>query len=338
MFRNELRKCLYGVLFLFVLLAMCYFLMLVVKRDAMDKKTRQYYMQYIKILEGPFNTEKEAYILNEYNRVKGVIETNYELQNEGGQIDFETLNYALDHETAYDMIYDKYLRILQMENEDEKVFYDDIVWKNFLEKSSLNYFELFFLIAFVIYAITIDFCEGRAALIKTSCKGNLHYIVVKQNVCIFTAFTAAILFFVIEGIYIVLFLNVNMLSLPVRCISGFAQLRWSMTIGEYILLRGFHHMLWCITIVLIMCTVALVVKRIQTGIFVGVVFVLLPAALKNIISGNWGILLFGIHLDKDFSVCSYGGMGMLAALILAIIVYGINMILWSGGEYSMHTA
>lgn len=338
MFRNELRKCLYGILFLFVLLVICYFLILVMKRDTIDKKTRQYYMQYIEILEGPFNVEKELYILDEYNRVKETSEINHKLQNAGEQIDFEALDYAIDHETAFDMIYDKYLQILQMENEDEKVFYNDIDWKEFLEKSSLNYLEIFIFIVFVMYAVTIDFYEGRAALIKTSCKGNLHYILVKQNVCVFAGLATTISFFLMEGIYIVLFLNISMLSLPIRCISGFAQLRWNMTIGEYILLREFHHILWCIAVVLIMCTVALVIKRIQTGIFIGFVSVLLPVTLKNIINRNWGMLLFGIHLDKDFSLCSYGGMAMLSAVMLAMIMYGINMILWSKSEYCMNTA
>ena len=336
MFRNELRKCLYGILFLFVLLAIFYFLMLVMKRDTIDGKTRQYYTEYMEILKGTFNDQKEAFIMDEYARVKDALEVNLEWQNAGEQIDPEVIGYAMDHETAYDMIYDKYLHILQIENEAEQVFYDDIDWKDFLKKSSLNYFEMFFLIIFVMYAVTIDFYEGRAVLIKTSYKGNLHYIAVKQNVCIFAAIIVAISFFLIEGIYIALFLNVSTLSLPVRCISGFEQLRWSMTIGEYILFRELHQILWCITIVLVMCMVALIVKKIQTGIFIGVFFVLLPVALKNIISRNWGMLLFGIHLDRDFSACSYGGIAMLLAVILAIIMYGVNMILWSELEYNMN--
>ena len=120
MFKYELKKYT-GVLFTLVcMFGIAYFLILVFHHSQIEASVRGFYNEYMNILEGPLNEEKEKYISEEYQRVTLVIEQAN--ANVESWRDFEKLDYALQHETAWNMIYARYLNMASMENESDQIF------------------------------------------------------------------------------------------------------------------------------------------------------------------------------------------------------------------------
>lgn len=328
MLKDELKKYIGKLTFLFVVFGIGYFFMLILSHTSIESQVRQYYEEYINLLEGPLNSEKEAYIADEDGRVNGVIEKAMEKVQAGEQIDFDKMDYALEHEKAWQMVYDRYMNMAELANADDRVFYNDLDLQDFFKSSGINYFEIFLLVIIALYAVTSDFHDGRHIIIKTTYRGNVEYILTKQNALICVAVAVSALFSFIELICIAVSGKLGLLSLPIKSMHDFSNLKWSMSIGEYILIRGINHIIWCIVTVLIMCMIGLLIKRLQTGLFIGLVTVIIPIALKGIFDKRLLVWIYSIHLDKDFSLCNYGIVPMGIAAITAVIIYGINIILW----------
>ncbi len=330
MFKNELKKSMYGMTPIFVIFTICYFLVLIFSKDSFDDRMVQYYREYMETLEGELDYEKEVFIEDEYERVIVTMEINNELVMNGQNIDLEAMQYAIDHQSAFDIIYEKYNYLSGLESKEEQVFYYDLDWQNFFEKTSINYFEIFILIIVALYSITLEYYDERNVMIKTSYKGRLPYIVAKQNSLLFLAVTFSFVFFLTELIYMLFTMDITMLSLPVRSMTEFSGLSVSLSIGEYIIIRGLYHVLFCMVTVLIMCMIGLFVKRFQTGIFIGLVSMVIPLALRNIADEKYTIWIYSVHMSKDTAICTYGINGVWVAVILMVVIYFINLLLWCG--------
>lgn len=332
MLKGELKKYIGKLTFLFVVFGIGYFFMLILSHTSIENQVRQYYEEYINLLEGPLNSEKEAYIADEDGRVNGVIEKAMENVQAGEQIDFDKMDYALEHEKAWQLVYDRYMSMDELANADDRVFYNDLDLMDFFKSSSINYFEIFLLVIIALYAVTSDFHNGRHIIIKTTYRGNVEYILTKQNALICVAVAVSVLFSLIEFICIAVGGELRMLSFPIKSMSDFAGLKWSMSIGEYILIRGINHIVWCVVSVLVMCMIGLLIKRLQTGLFIGLVTVIIPIALKGIFDKRLLVWIYSIHLDKDFSLCNYGLVPVGIAAIFAILIYVIDVYLWKASK------
>ncbi len=328
MFKDELKKYIGKLVLLFLIFGIGYFLMLMINHTSIESRVRQYYEEYIGALEGPLGSEKESYIADEYERVTVVIEKAGNSIQNGEQIDFDKVDYALEHEKAWQMVYDRYMNLVRLEDLEDRVFYNDLDLQDYLKNSRINYFEIFLLVVIALYAVTSDFHDGRHVIIKTTYKGNVKYILTKQNALVCIAISVVVLFLIIEFIYITVRNNLSMLSLPIKSMCDFSGLKWSVSVGEYLLLRGINHVIWCVVMVLIMCMIGLLIKKLQTGLFIGLVTLIIPLALKDIFDKKLLIWIYSIHLDKDFSLCNYGLVPVGIAAMLAIIIYIINVFLW----------
>ncbi len=328
MLRVELKKYAGKLLFLFVLFGIGYLVMLIINHASIEMKTRQYYKEYMALLEGPLNSEKEVYIADEYSRVNAYIEWTTESIQNGANIDMDKLYYALEHEKAWKMVYDRYVNLIQLGNEEDRIFYDDLDLQDYFKGSSINYLEIFLLVIISLYAVTSDFHDGRHVIIKTTYKGNTEYILTKQNALICMAVFIAVSFSITELIYLIIRENVSILSMPIKSMCDFSSLKWSISVGEYILLRGINHMIWCIVTVLVMGMVALLIKRLQTALFIGLFTIVIPIALRGILNKGMLVWIYSIHLDKDFSLCNYGIKPIGIAMLMTGILYGINSVFW----------
>lgn len=331
MLKYELKKYIGVLAFMFCIFGIGYFLVLLFHHNSIEMKVRQYYQEYINLLQGPLNQEKESYIADEYKRVNTVIENATDNIQYNQQIDFHKLDYALEHEKAWQMIYDRYLYLKDTENIKDRVFYNELDLQDYFKSSEINYFELLLLVIIALYAATGDFCNGRLIMIKSTYRGNLPYILAKQNILIaMTACTSA-LFSLIEFIYIAVSGNLSMLTLPVKSMINFSDLEQSMTIGAYMTLRCINHMIWCIVTVLIMSMIGLLTKKLQTGLFIGIFTIIIPLALKDVFSQKLLIWMYGIHLDKEFTLCNPELTSPETAaiyIVAVIVVYNVNALLW----------
>lgn len=331
MLKYELKKYMSKLIFMFIIFGTGYFLMLSFSHTSIEKKTRQHYEEYISLLEGLLDEEKKSYIADEYERVNIAIKNASNDIQTGKQIDINQLDYALEHEKAWQMIYDRYLNLLNTENTADRVFYSDLDLQDYFKNSEINYFEIFLLVIIALYAATSDFHDNRHVIIKSTCNGNIAYISTKQNALLCAAVAISVLFSFIEFIYIAVTGNVSMLSLPIKSMLGFSNLEWSMTIGEYILLRGINHIIWCIVTVLIMCMTGLLTKRLQTGLFIGSFTIVMPLALKDVCTKRLLVWIYSTHLDKEFTLCSSGIAFPKITVICAVaaaVIYIANILLY----------
>lgn len=335
MLKYELKKYMGTFTFMFCILGIGYFLTLLFHHNSIEIKACQYYQQYINLLEGPLNAEKEAYIADEYERVSTVIENTTNSIQYNQQIDFHKLDYALEHEKAWQMIYERYLYLKDIENPKDRVFYNELDLQDYFKSSEINYFELLLLVIIVLYAATGDFCNDRLIMIKSTYKGNLPYILTKQNILIGITVCTSILFSLIEFIYIAVSGNLSMLALPVKSMINFSGLGRSMSIGTYILLRCLNHMAWCVVAALIISMIGLLTKKLQTGLFIGIFTIIIPLALKDILNQKLLIWMYGIHLDKEFALCNPAiafPQTTAICIVAMIVLYSINILLWKAAK------
>lgn len=330
MFKYELKKYT-GVLFTLVcMFGIAYFLILVFHHSQIEASVRGFYNEYMNILEGPLNEEKEKYISEEYQRVTLVIEQAN--ANVESWRDFEKLDYALQHETAWNMIYARYLNMASMENESDHIFYDDLDIENFFKNSRVNYTEIFLLAVIALYSVTVDFHEKRHAVIKSAYRGNAEYIATKQNVLLGITVFVSVMFLAIEYVYICISGNLRVLSLPIKSMTEFSQLKWSISVGEYIILRGAINILWNIVTVLVICLIGMLIKRLQTGVFISLFTIIVPLALKEAVNSKLFAWIYSVNLDKDFMLCSRNEVTALNAVILIPILYMINLCAWKSSH------
>lgn len=327
MFKYELKKYMGALFTLVCMFGIVYFLILTFNHSEIDANVRDFYHYYIKILDGPLNEEKEAYISEEYQRVNLVIEQN-NAADPAAWRDFDKLDYALQHEVAWKMLYDRYLNMVSMQNAGDCVFYDDLDIQDFFKNSRVNYLEIFLLVIIALYSVTVDFHEKRHAVIKSSYKGNTEYIFTKQNVLVCIAAFVSVMFLAIEYLHIVLSGNIKVLSLPIRSMIDFSKLRWSISVGEYILLRGAINVLWNVVTMLVICLIGMLIKRLQTGVFLSLFTIIVPLALKEMVNSRLWAWIYSVNLDKDFMLCTLNMVTAPNAVILIPVVYMINICLW----------
>lgn len=326
MFKYELKKYT-GVIFTLVcMFGIAYFLILVFNHSKIEASVRGFYNEYMNILAGPLNEEKEKYILEEYQRVTLVIEQAN--ANVESWRDFEKLDYALQHETAWNMIYDRYLNMVSLENASDCVFYDDLEIKNFFKNSRVNYPEIFLLTVIALYSVMVDLHEKRYAVIKSAYRGNAEYIFTKQNVIVCIAVFASAMFMAIEYLYIGISGNLKVLPLPIKSMTNFSKLRWSIPVGEYIILRGAINIIWNVVTMLVICLIGMLIKKLQTGVFISLFTIMLPLALKEVVNSKLFAWIYSVNLDKDFMLCSCNEVTALNAVILIPVIYTINICLW----------
>lgn len=326
MFKYELKKYT-GVIFTLVcMFGIAYFLILVFNHSKIEASVRGFYNEYMNILAGPLNEEKEKYIAEEYQRVNLVIEQAN--ANVESWRDFEKLDYALQHETAWNMIYDRYLNMVSLENASDCVFYDDLEIKNFFKNSRVNYPEIFLLTVIALYSVTVDLHEKRHAVIKSAYRGNAEYIFTKQNVIVCIAVFASAMFMAIEYLYIGISGNLKVLPLPIKSMTNFSKLRWSIPVGEYIILRGAINIIWNVVTMLVICLIGMLIKKLQTGVFISLFTIMLPLALKEVVNSKLFAWIYSVNLDKDFMLCSCNEVTALNAVILIPVIYTINICLW----------
>lgn len=326
MFKFELKKYMDVLFILVCLFGIIYFFILTFNHSKIDASVRGFYNEYIKILAGPLNEEKETYILEEYQRVNLVIEQSN--SNPEAWSDFDKLQYAFQHEIAWGMVYDRYLNMVAIQNNKDCIFYNDLAMQDFLKNSRVNYLEIFLLAVIAIYSVTVDFHEKRHAVIKASYRGGTEYIITKQNVLMCIAVFVSVMFLAIEYLYVIFSGNLKVLSLPIRSMNGFSKLRWSISVGEYILLRGALHVLWNMVTMFVICLIGMLVKRLQTGVFLSLFTILVPLTLKEMISSKLFAWIYSVNLDKDFMLCSRNSITALNAVILIPVLYAVNTCVW----------
>ncbi len=330
MFKYEFKKYM-GVLFTLVgIFGIVYFLILTFHHSEIEANVRDFYNEYMNILAGPLNEEKEKYISEEYQRVNRVIEqvnANVEAWK-----DYEKLDYALRHETAWSMIYDRYLNMVSMENAGDRIFYDDLEMQDFFKNSRVNYPEIFLLAVIALYSVTVDFHEKRHAVIKSSYRGNTEYIFTKQNVLVCIAVFASVIFLAIEYLYIGISGNLHVLSFPIKSMTDFSQLKWSISVGEYIILRGAVNILWNVVTMLVICLIGMLIKRLQTGVFISLFTIIVPLALKEMVNSKLFAWIYSVNLDKDFMLCNRNMVTVPNAVISVFAAYVINICLWKSSH------
>lgn len=329
MFKYELKKYMGALFILVCMFGIVYFLILTFNHSKIEASVRDFYNEYIKILDGPLNEEKEAYIAEEYQRVNLVIEQENAVGPTAG-IDRDKLYYALQHEIAWQMVYDRYLNMVSMQNAKDCVFYDDLDMQDFFKNSRANYLEIFLLVVIALYSVTVDFHEKRHAVIKSSYKGDTEYIFTKQNVLVCIAVFVSVMFLAIEYLYVILSGNLKVLSLPIRSMTDFSKLRWSISVGDYILLRGAINVLWNVVTMLVICLIGMLIKRLQTGVFLSLFTIIVPLALKEMVNSKLWAWIYSVNLDKDFMLCTLDMVTAQNAVILIPVVYMINICVWKG--------
>ncbi len=331
MFKNEFNKSMHGMSIILVVFATAYFFTLIFEKNNYDGKLVFYYSEYMDVLEGEITPDKEEYIKNEYECVVTAIERNNELIMMGGQgIDTDAFKYAFDHQQAFTMLFERYEYLSEMDNNEEQKLYYDLDWLDFLEKTDTNYFEIFMLVIIVLYSITLEFYDEKDVMIKTSDKGRIDFILVKQNALILITVLVSLGFFLLDMVYMLFKMDVSMLLLPIRSMQKFSDLGISLSIGEYIIVREVYHVLWCVVSSLLMVTLGLLVKRFQIGLFIGMASIVIPLALRDIAGNKYWVWIYSLHMSKNFSICNYGITGVTIALAMMIIIYIMNLLLWGG--------
>ena len=166
-----------------------------------------------------------------------------------------------------------------------------------------------------LYSVTVDFHEKRHAVIKSAYRGNAEYIATKQNVLLGITVFVSVMFLAIESVYICISGNLRVLSLPIKSMTEFSQLKWSISVGEYIILRGAINILWNIVTVLVICLIGMLIKRLQTGVFISLFTIIVPLALKEAVNSKLFAWIYSVNLDKDFMLCSRNEVTALNAVI-----------------------
>ncbi|MGN0435271.1 MAG: hypothetical protein ACI4D8_01430, partial [Wujia sp.] len=236
---------------------------------------------------------------------------------------------AFNHEQTFKVVYERYEYICDMEDKSEQIFYYDLDWKNFFEKTNTNYFEIFLLIAISLYAITMEFSSKRDVMLKTTYRGKLSYIMAKQGAVMLLMLLTRVLFFVAELTYMGLKLGVDSLSYPLRSMKMFSMLEIKLTIGQYLIISELYHMLWCVVISLIMLLIGQLTRKLQSGLLIGLVTVVLPVTLKGYLGKKYWVWVYGINMVKNDSVCRLWTTGVVEALVLLIVLLVVNSYIWS---------
>lgn len=326
---NEIRKMMKGMTPIIVIFLIGFICMLLTIKKNYRERDVQYYKLYINKLEGFLTPDKAEYIEEEYKAVVDLIQESYSMPMLSNGIDYEKLDYAFKHEQAFKMIYERYEYIRDMEDESEQFFYYDLEWRSFLEKTNINYFEIFLLIALPLYAIVMEFSDRRDSMIKTSYRGRLSFILSKQGAVMLLVLLIRALFFIAEVLYIVFRLGVDSLSYPVRSMKMFSTLEINLNIGQYIIISELYHMLWCVVTALIMVLIGQMTRKLQSGLFIGLVSVILPITIKDYISSKYWVWLYGINMVKNDSVCKLWITGAIEALLILVALLIVNSYTWS---------
>ena len=71
-------------------------------------------------------------------------------------------------------------------------------------------------------------------------------------------------------------------------------------------------------------------KKISDRNFIGLVSMVIPLALRNIADEKYTIWIYSVHMSKDTAICTYGINGVWVAVILMVVIYFINLLLWCG--------
>lgn len=327
MLKNEFKKSMYGITVILILFIASYILTIILSKDNMSVRDVQYYKEYINNLKGELTLDKESYIQDEYNRVNLVIEINNELIMNGEKINQDEMQYALEHQNAFSRVYEKYLHLKTLSG-DERFFYFDLDVLRFLNNTNLNYFEIFIIVIISLNSVTMDFRDKRDQTIKTTYNGKIKYVLIKQNALFIITSLIAVIFCLIESIYLLSSVDNGILFLPVRSMQNFSNLNINISVGEYVLIRTLYHIIWCMVCSLIMVTIGLLIKKFQTGIFIAFVSIVIPLALRHIIDKDYLIWIYSIHMTKNEALSNYGVFDIINALIMMIIIYTINIYLW----------
>lgn len=306
----------------------CNFISIVSSKPKYSNKTLRYYKEYMQVLEGVLTENSEKYIQEEYEKVVSTIEAEKQLANTAGTIDFDAVQYAVDHEQAFNMIYDRYEYLSGLEESNERVFYYDLDWNNYFKKTNFNYFELFILLIISLYAITMEFFEKRYEMVKTSYLGKRSFMTAKQSAVVIINIAVSLVVFLVEFMVISTKNGLDMLSLPARSMERFAKLQAGTTIGELLIISMLHHVLWCIVTTLFMMSIGLLVKKLHTGLFYGALSILLPISISSVFNNGIFVFFYGANIMKYDSLCRYGNFGIVAAIFMTGVAYIVNLLLW----------
>ena len=312
---------------LLLLLGSAYFGSLMFMGGTTDDKTKDLYEEYIYKLEGSMDDEKEGYILSEKEKMdRGKWECEH--VSEKSDPDYQAIDYYLQHQMAWEMIYDRYINIMGMDNDGERMMYDDLNLQRFFKQSKVNYYELLAFLIIVLYAVVLDYRNNRHLMIKTSANGGFRYIVTKQNGVMFISVITSLFFSIIQYLYILICGESSKLSYPIRSMCDFSGVKWSVSVCEYLLIRDCIHVMWCVVVALATCCVGIIVRKLQTGLFVALFITILPIQINRMSERKPLMWICSVYLDKEYAVASYSVSAVAWALVCFIVLYLVNGLVW----------
>ena len=331
MIHGEIRKVLHSirwVIFIFVLL---YPVSLFIHQNPYDDETIYYYREYMERFQGKIDVLKEEEIWEEYKAVYTVKEMNNRCRMAGQPVDVEAEIYADHHWKAFELLYEKYNRLKNME-EKERYFFYDLPWKVFFQQTENNLFEIFLVVVISVYMITMEFRDDRLMMLRSTVKGKRGVIYSKQFGLILIAGGISLLFSFLDTIIILIREGFGELSLPLKCILDETELRISPSVVQYIFLRSMYHILWIVVLAVVSMAVGMLIRQFSLGIFVVISLLALPLLMEQLFPFWLRSCMISFQIAKNSSISQFGWGGVLSAAGIGSFCFIFNNICWSQSE------
>lgn len=344
MIRHELEKTIrwyFILLFVLLLIVKCITVYFVDRFDY-SNPIDEIYNEYIEVLKGDLTSEKEEYILTEWNTINDNISKSEEMEalyvsGEISRDEYAKFNddymYASSRISSINKVMEDYTYIKEIyEKTDSRIkpqFINSRYWDYFFDSASVGWFAILIIIIISVYSSSIEQSAGMWNIINAAYNGKAKILAIKMLVSALVGGVVSFVFAGVEYVTYAKFFDMSQLDAPIQSIQMFGSLTVDISIRTMVMLLVVWRTVAGVGIALISLLIAVLIRKdiFSLILMLAVMFVpvLLLEAVPEVFTYSFCGLYNGVNpvlatVNGNIFAGFSGWIVMLAIIVICLIL------------------
>lgn len=302
------------------------------------------YNEYIEVLKGDLTSEKEEYILTEWNTINDNISKSEEMEllyvsGEISRDEYAKFNddymYASSHISSISKVMEDYTYINEIyEKTDSRIkaeFINNRYWNYFFDAASVGWFPILLIIIISIYSSSVEQSAGMWNIINAAYNGKVKMLGIKMLVSALVGAVVSFIFAVVEYMIYAQFFDMPQLDAPIQSIQMFGNLMADISIGTMVMLLVIWRTVAGVGIALISLLVAVLIRKDIISLMIMLVVTFVPVLLLDAVPEIFTYSFLGLYNGVNLMLAFASGnmfaafCGLFLGLAVIVVCVILNM-------------